>query len=115
MDSIERPQKLNLGIHDRYQIPKFTQESIEELLKTDRTILTRNGSLSSRSGSKQIIIGDFNIDQSKSSSLKSMREIFNLTQIITDPTREARGSSTLIDHIYVNQLQFQRRVADRPE
>lgn len=53
-------------------------------------------------GSEQIIMGDFNIDQLKSSNLKSMMEIFNLTQIITDPTREARGSSTLIDHIYVN-------------
>lgn len=31
-----------------------------------------------------------------------MMEIFNLTQIITDPTREAQDSSTLIDQIYVN-------------
>lgn len=56
----------------------------------------------SATGSEQIIMGDFNIDQLKSSSFKSMMEIFNLTQIITDPTREARDSSTLIDHIYVN-------------
>lgn len=57
-------------------------------------------------GSKQIIMGDFNIDQSKSFNLKSMMEIFNLTQIITDPTCEVRGSSTVINHIYVNHPRF---------
>lgn len=47
-------------------------------------------------------MGNFNIVQSKSTSLKSMMEIFYPTQIITDPTREARGSSTLVDHICLN-------------
>lgn len=59
-------------------------------------------------GSEQIIMGDFNTDQLKSSNLKSMMEIFNLTQIITDPTREARCSSTLIDHIYVKHPRLYR-------
>lgn len=74
---------------------------------TDRQILTHNGWLIkdlSVTGSEQIIMVDFNMDQLKSSSLKSMMEIFNLTQLIIDSKREARDSSTLIDHIYVNHL-----------
>lgn len=38
----------------------------------------------SATGSEQVNMGDFNINQLKSSSLQSMMEIFYLTQVITD-------------------------------
>ena len=60
-----------------------------------------------RSDSETIILGDFNICLfKKASSLykayANILRIFNLDQIITEPTRVSNTSSTLIDHILCN-------------
>ena len=52
-----------------------------------------------------ILLGDFNIDLLKSQNKwQSIYESFNLTQILTTPTRVTADSTTLIDHIYVSNV-----------
>jgi hypothetical protein len=47
-------------------------------------------------------MGDFNIDQLKTSTFKRSIETLGLEQTIKGPTRITKDSSTLIDHIYVS-------------
>ena len=55
----------------------------------------------SAQGIETIILGDINIDIFKQhSTWKRIYEQYNLTQILNSPTRIAKDSSTLIDHIY---------------
>ena len=53
-----------------------------------------------------VILGDVNIDLNKtppsSTALKSFLHRHNLSQLIDRPTRVTAESSTLIDHIYIN-------------
>ena len=54
-------------------------------------------------GKEIIILGDFNQNLIKNNRLWTERfEPYNLTQIIDCPTRVAKKSKTLIDHIYVS-------------
>ena len=57
---------------------------------------------------KILLIGDFNVDFLCSSSLYykllSVVSSFNLTQIVTEPTRISKTTSTLIDLIFVSSL-----------
>ena len=54
-------------------------------------------------GKDIILLGDFNIDLlNRKSEWDSIISLFNLQQIIQDPTRITDSSRTLIDHIYVN-------------
>lgn len=56
-------------------------------------------------GQDIIILGDFNIDLQKNhSAWDSTISLFNLNQLIQSPTRVTVTSATLIDHIYVNNL-----------
>ena len=57
----------------------------------------------STAGTEQVTMGDLNIDEMKSSSFKTMMEVCGFPQLISEPTRVTSSSSTLIDHIYVNQ------------
>ena len=53
-----------------------------------------------------IIIGDFNIDlMSDKIPLKwtHLKNIFNISQIVSDPTRVTKTSSSLVEHVYSNQ------------
>ena len=52
-----------------------------------------------------IILGDFNIDlMSDKIPLKwtHLKNIFNMSRIVSDPTRVTKTSSTLVDHVYSN-------------
>ena len=53
-----------------------------------------------------LFLGDSNIDHLKctpnSTKLRMFSTKFNLSQLITQPTRVSNNTSTLIDHIYVN-------------
>ena len=52
-----------------------------------------------------ILLGDFNVDLSCSNhtsiDLLAMLSSFHFTQIVNEPTRVAKNSSTIIDHIYL--------------
>ena len=54
-----------------------------------------------------VLMGDFNIDILKDSTLKQkwtdVFEMFDLEQIIQQPTRVTQSTQTLIDHIYVSR------------
>ena len=56
--------------------------------------------------SDYLFLGDANIDLQKcypdSTKLRLFLSQYNSTQLITNPTRVTNTSSTLIDHIYVN-------------
>jgi exonuclease III len=51
------------------------------------------------SGHERIIMGDFNIDQLKTSPFKRSMQTLGLEQTIKVPTRVTKDSSTLIGHI----------------
>ncbi|KAK3084222.1 hypothetical protein FSP39_010249 [Pinctada imbricata] len=60
-------------------------------------------------GNEEIIIsGDFNIDLLKDPPRywSQALEVFNLTQVISSPTRVNGNSSTLIDHFYTNMPNY---------
>jgi hypothetical protein len=49
-------------------------------------------------------MGDFNIDENRNSDLINLMKMYGLIKISNyEDTRVTRGSSTLIDHIYVSQ------------
>ena len=52
-----------------------------------------------------IILGDFNIDLLSNRipcKWTHLKNIFNMTQVISNPTRVTKSSSTLLDHAYSN-------------
>ena len=51
-------------------------------------------------------MGDFNIDLNSSTNSKwsHLIQLFDLKQLITEPTRVTHTSSTLIDHVYTTTL-----------
>ena len=61
-------------------------------------------SIAQATGLEYIIMGDFNIDMRSCSNSKwlNLIQLFDLTQIITEPTRIMQTSATLIDHVYTN-------------
>ena len=53
-----------------------------------------------------IILGDFNIDlMSDKIPLRwtRLKNIFNMSQIVSDPTKVTKTSSTLVEHVYSTQ------------
>ena len=59
-------------------------------------------SLAQTTGLEFILMGDFNIDINTcmNSKWSHLVQLFDLTQLITEPTRVTQTSSTLIDHVY---------------
>ena len=59
-------------------------------------------SLAQTTGLEIIIMGNFNIDYKNCSNKKwlNLVQLFDLSQLITSPTRETQTSSSLIDHLY---------------
>ena len=61
-------------------------------------------SIAQATGLEIIMMGDFNIDYNKSISKKwlNMIQIFDLSQLVSEPTRITEKSATIIDHVYTN-------------
>ena len=59
-------------------------------------------SIAQTTGLELIIMGDINIDLKLSPNKKwqNLIELFDLSQLIKDPTRVTESSSTIIDHVY---------------
>ena len=83
-----------------YRPPNSLIEWIDEFEKELTTAVNYNSDV--------ILVGDFNIDLLKSNrkplKWQSLLETYNLHQIIKEATRVTADSSTLIDHIYVTNL-----------
>ena len=56
-------------------------------------------------GLELLLMGDFNIDITccTNSKWKSLIQLFDLLQIITEPTRVTHSTSTIIDHVYTTK------------
>ena len=63
-------------------------------------------SLAQTTGLEFILMGDFKIDINScmNSKWSHLVQLFDLTQLITEPTRVTHTSSTLIDHVYTTTL-----------
>ena len=61
-------------------------------------------SVAQTTGLEMIIMGDVNIDFQACSNNKwlNLVQLFDLTQLVTNPTRITQSSSTLIDHVYTS-------------
>ena len=61
-------------------------------------------SIAQTSGLEVILMGDFNIDLNVCSNTKwlNLMNLFDLTQLVTEPTRITQTSATLIDHVYAS-------------
>ena len=62
-------------------------------------------SIAQTTGLELIIMGDINIDLNPSPNRKwqNLIELFDLSQLIKEPTRVTESSSTIIDHIYTSK------------
>ena len=61
-------------------------------------------SIAQTTGLEVIIMGDFNLDLSMNTNRKwlNLIELFDLSQLISKPTRATETSSTIIDHVYTS-------------
>ena len=77
-----------------YRPPSATSEWID--------LLEEELSVAQTTGLEMIIMGDLNIDFQACSNNKwlNLVQLFDLTQLVTKPTRITQYSSTLIDHVY---------------
>ena len=77
-----------------YRPPSATSEWID--------LLEEELSVAQTTGLEMIIMGDLYIDFQACSNNKwlNLVQLFDLTQLVTKPTRITRYSSTLIDHVY---------------
>ena len=77
-----------------YRPPSATSEWID--------LLEEELSVAQATGLEMIIMGDLNIDFQACSNNKwlNLVQLFDLTQLVTKPTRITQYSSTLIDHVY---------------
>ncbi len=56
-----------------------------------------------------IFLGDFNVDLIKyETNLKYLHEVYQFEQLISEPTRVAKNTSILIDHIYTTRSEMNR-------
>ena len=59
-------------------------------------------SIAQSTGLEIILMGDFNIDGTSCiKKWQNLVQLFNLSQLVSEPTRITETSSTLIDHIYI--------------
>ena len=65
-------------------------------------------SVAQASGLELILMGDFNIDITSSTNNKWMNliQLFDLTQLISSPTRTAQSSSSIIDHVNTSNPEY---------
>ena len=61
-------------------------------------------SIAQTTGLEIIVMGDFNLDQYTNTNRKwlNLIELFDLSQLISQPTRVTETSSTIIDHVYTS-------------
>ncbi|MCG8047471.1 MAG: reverse transcriptase domain-containing protein, partial [Candidatus Thiodiazotropha endolucinida] len=59
-------------------------------------------SIAQATGLEMVLMGDFNIDYRSNVNQKwlSMVQLFDLSQLVTEPTRVTESTSTIIDHVY---------------
>ena len=64
-------------------------------------------SIAQTTGLEIILMGDFNIDYKSCINRKwfNMVQLFDLTQLVSEPTRITETSATIIDHVYTNRPQ----------
>ena len=79
-----------------YRPPNSTSEWID--------LFEEGLSIVQTTGLEMIIMGDFNIDMQTNSNRKwqTLIQLFDLSQLISQPTRVTETSSTIIDHIYTS-------------
>ena len=67
-------------------------------------LLEEELSAAQTSGLEMIIMGGVNIDYHACSNSKwlNLIQLFDLTQLVTEPTRVTKSSSLLIDHVYTS-------------
>lgn len=65
-------------------------------------------SLAQATGLEHILMGDFNIDQTSCTNNRwlNLIQLFDLSQLISTPTRITQSSSTIIDHIYTSNPEY---------
>ena len=85
---------LTIFICTLYRPPSATSEWID--------LLQEELSVAQTTGLEMIITGDVNIDLQACSNNKwlNLVQLFDLTQLVTKPTRSIPNLSTLIDHVY---------------
>ena len=61
-------------------------------------------SIAQTTGLEILMMGDFNIDMKVSANIKwqNLINLFDLTQLVTEPTRITPTSATIIDHVYTS-------------
>ena len=59
-------------------------------------------SIAQTTGLEMILMGDFNIDLRSCTNHKwlNLLQLFDLSQLVTEPTRVTQTSSSFIDHVY---------------
>ena len=70
-------------------------------------LLEEELSVAQTTGLEMLIMGDENIDFQTCSNNKwlNLVQLFDLTQLVKEPTRITRSSSTLIDHVYTTNTE----------
>ena len=65
-------------------------------------------SIAQTTGLEFLLMGDFNIDIASCTNQKwnNLIKLFDLSQIVTEPTRVTNSTSTIIDHVYTNYRMF---------
>lgn len=109
ISAIEIP-KLNLIIVNLYRADRHLNVFYEQITKLLNLIIRKNMS-------KNVIVGgDFNINvlekTKESRDLLNFMKIYNLKQLIKQPTRVTNTSSTCIDLIFTNYTESQSGVND---
>lgn len=79
-----------------YRPPNVSSEWID--------LLEEELSIAQTTGLELIMMGDINIDYASCTNNKwqNLVELFDLTQLVTEPTRITQSTSTIIDHIYTS-------------
>ena len=93
---VELPNAKPFLIFTVYRPPNVRKKWID--------LFEENLSIAQATGLEYIVMGDFNIDMRSCSTSKwlNLIQLFDLTQIVTEPTRITQTSATLIDHVYTN-------------
>jgi hypothetical protein len=80
-----------------YRNPSSTMAWFDNFVCMMDKVLANNSNI--------LLLGDFNLDLLKTQTMwESTYTMFGLTQMIKNPTRITSTSSTLIDHIYTNNI-----------
>ena len=87
---------LNLFLFAVYRPPSSNSECIDQF--------EEELSIAQATGVDVILMGDFNIDVTVHSNKKwrHLIDLFDVSQMIREPTRVTETTSTIIDHVYTS-------------